>query len=95
MARGQAGGLTGGHAREMGTTVVDGFSARGEGGWGETQARGGEIRTVAPDREGFAVVRVIAGLPSQNAMANEAVDTVSCSIDAPDEPTGADGKPGG
>ncbi|GJD71096.1 hypothetical protein MMMDOFMJ_4050 [Methylobacterium gnaphalii] len=54
-----------------------------------------DVRIIAPDREGFAVVRVIAGLPSQNAMANEAVDAVSCSIDAPDEPTGPDAKPGG
>lgn len=54
-----------------------------------------DVRIVAPESEGYAVIRVIAGLPSQSAMANEAVDAVSCSIDAPDEPTEADGKPGG
>ena len=54
-----------------------------------------DVRIVAPEREGYAVVRVIAALPSQSAMANEAVDAVSCSIDAPDEPTDANTKPGG
>jgi uncharacterized membrane protein len=54
-----------------------------------------DVRIVAPEREGYAVVRVIAGLPSQNAMANEAVEAVSCSIDAPEEPAEGDGKPGG
>ena len=54
-----------------------------------------DVRIVAPEREGYAVVRVIAALPSQRAMANEAVEAVSCSIDAPEEPTEADTKPGG
>ena len=54
-----------------------------------------DVRVVVPEREGFAVVRVIAALPSQRAMANDAVDAVSCSIDAPQEPTDADSKPGG
>ena len=47
-----------------------------------------DLRIVAPEREGYAVVRVIAALPSQRAMANQAVEAVSCSIDAPAEPTG-------
>lgn len=46
-----------------------------------------DLRIVAPDHKGFAVVRVLAGLPSQRALANAAVDAVSCSIDSPDEPT--------
>ncbi|GEO98017.1 DUF1254 domain-containing protein [Methylobacterium haplocladii] len=54
-----------------------------------------DVRIVANEREGYAVVRVIAALPSQSAMANDAVDAVSCSIDAPDEPTDANTKPGG
>ncbi|GJE56879.1 MULTISPECIES: DUF1254 domain-containing protein [Methylobacterium] len=54
-----------------------------------------DVRIVAPEREGYAVVRVIAALPSQSAMANDAVDAVSCSIDAPEEPTDANTKPGG
>lgn len=54
-----------------------------------------DVRIVAQEREGYAVIRVIAGLPSQSAMANAAVDAVSCSIDAPEEPTDANGKPDG
>lgn len=54
-----------------------------------------DVRIVAPEREGYAVVRVIAGLPSQRAIANETVESVSCSIDSPAEPTSEDGKPGG
>ena len=46
-----------------------------------------DVRIVAPEREGYAVVRVVAGLPSQRASANEAVEAVSCSIDSPAEPT--------
>ncbi|GJE29346.1 DUF1254 domain-containing protein [Methylobacterium organophilum] len=53
-----------------------------------------DVRIVASDREGFVVVRVMAGLPSQRAMANEAVQAVSCSIDSPDEPTDADAAQG-
>jgi uncharacterized membrane protein len=46
-----------------------------------------DVRIVAPDNQGFVVVRVIAGLPSQRPGANEAVRAVSCTTDAPaDEP---------
>lgn len=55
-----------------------------------------DVRIVAPEREGYAVVRVIAALPSQRAMANDAVDAVSCSIDSPAEPEPDEpAKPGG
>lgn len=46
-----------------------------------------DVRIVAPEHKGFAVVRVMAALPSQRAMANAAVEGVSCSIDSPEEPT--------
>lgn len=52
-----------------------------------------DVRIVAPEREGYAVVRVVAALPSQRAGANEAVQAVSCTIDVPSEPT--DEKPNG
>ncbi len=47
-----------------------------------------DVRIVAPDRQGFVVVRVIAGLPSQRPAANEAVQAVSCTIDGEDETPG-------
>ncbi|GJD94099.1 DUF1254 domain-containing protein [Methylobacterium iners] len=50
-----------------------------------------DVRIVAPEREGYVVVRVIAGLPSQRAGANEAVQAVSCTVDTEEEET----KPGG
>lgn len=51
-----------------------------------------DVRIVAPERQGFVVVRVIAGLPSQRPAANDAVQAVSCTTDSPeDEP----GKPNG
>lgn len=52
-----------------------------------------DVRIVAAEREGYAVVRVLAALPSQRAGANEAVQAVSCTIDAPGEP--AEDKPNG
>lgn len=45
-----------------------------------------DVRIIANEREGYAVLRVIAGLPSQNAMANAAIEGASCSIDSPAEP---------
>lgn len=50
-----------------------------------------DVRVVATDRQGFVVVRVIAELPSQRSAANEAVQAVSCTVDAAREET----KPGG
>ncbi len=50
-----------------------------------------DVRIVAPARRGFAVVRVIAALPSQRAAADAAVQAVGCTIDSPAEPT-EDGK---
>ncbi|MEQ4596349.1 MAG: hypothetical protein ABN488_01050 [Methylobacteriaceae bacterium] len=47
-----------------------------------------DVRIVAPARRGFAVVRVIAALPSERAVADAAVQAVSCTIDSPAEPTG-------
>jgi uncharacterized membrane protein len=44
-----------------------------------------DVRIVAPDREGYVVVRVVAALPSQRASANEAVQAVSCTVDSPNE----------
>lgn len=54
-----------------------------------------DVRIVASDHEGFAVVRAVAGLPSQRAMADSAVEGVSCSIDAPAEPAPEGGRGGG
>ena len=51
-----------------------------------------DVRIVAPARRGFAVVRVIAALPSQRAAADAAVQAVGCTIDSPAEPTAEDGK---
>lgn len=53
-----------------------------------------DVRIIASEHEGFAIVRVVAGLPSQRAMADAAVEGVSCSIDAPEEPA-AEAKSGG
>jgi uncharacterized membrane protein len=47
--------------------------------------RNRDVRIVAPSREGFVTVRVLAALPSQQAQANEAARSVSCTIDGPDE----------
>ncbi|MCP1535063.1 DUF1254 domain-containing protein [Methylorubrum extorquens] len=47
-----------------------------------------DVRIVAPARRGFAAVRVIAALPSERAVADAAVQAVSCTIDSPAEPTG-------
>jgi uncharacterized membrane protein len=47
-----------------------------------------DVRIVAPARRGFVVVRVIAALPSERAVADAAVQAVSCTIDSPAEPTG-------
>ncbi|GJD64956.1 DUF1254 domain-containing protein [Methylobacterium frigidaeris] len=47
--------------------------------------RNRDMRIVAPSRQGFVSVRVLAGLPSQQAQANEAARSVSCTIDGPDE----------
>ncbi len=54
-----------------------------------------DVRIIAPESEGYAVVRVIAGLPSQREMATEAIDAVDCSIDSPAEPEPQAAKPGG
>ncbi len=52
-----------------------------------------DVRIIAPSRRGFATVRVIAALPSERAVADAAVQAVSCTIDSPAEPTGeGDGK---
>lgn len=50
-----------------------------------------DVRIVAPDTRGTVVVRVIAGLPSQRAAADAAVQAVSCTVDSPAE----EAKPGG
>ncbi|MFH6785462.1 MULTISPECIES: DUF1254 domain-containing protein [Methylobacterium] len=47
--------------------------------------RNRDVRIIAPSREGFVSVRVLAALPSQQAQANEAARSVSCTIDGPDE----------
>ncbi len=47
--------------------------------------RNRDVRIVAPSRQGFVSVRVLAALPSQQAQANEAARSVSCTIDGPDE----------
>lgn len=46
-----------------------------------------DVRILATDHKGYAVVRVMAALPSERELANEAVDQVTCSIDSPEEPT--------
>ena len=40
-----------------------------------------DVRVVAPNREGFAIVRVLATFPSMRAQAEEAAKAVSCSTD--------------
>ncbi len=47
--------------------------------------RNRDVRIIAPSRQGFVSVRVLAALPSQQAQANEAARSVSCTIDGPDE----------
>ncbi|MCF4129213.1 DUF1254 domain-containing protein [Methylobacterium sp. SyP6R] len=47
--------------------------------------RNRDVRIIAPNRQGFVSVRVLAALPSQQAQANEAARSVSCTIDGPDE----------
>jgi uncharacterized membrane protein len=42
-----------------------------------------DLRVVAPARQGYVVVRVLAGLPSQRAQADEAARSVACTLDAP------------
>ena len=42
-----------------------------------------DLRIVAPSREGFAIVRVLATFPSMRAEAEEAAKAVSCSTDPP------------
>ena len=42
-----------------------------------------DLRVVAPAREGYVVVRVLASLPSQRAQADEAARSVACTLDAP------------
>ncbi|GJE46490.1 DUF1254 domain-containing protein [Methylobacterium soli] len=44
-----------------------------------------DVRIIAPERQGYVVVRVIAALPSQRPAANDAVQAVSCTIDSPNE----------
>lgn len=44
-----------------------------------------DVRVVAPAREGYVVVRVLAALPSQRAAADEAAHAVACTLDAPPE----------
>ena len=53
-----------------------------------------DVRIVAPARRGFAVVRVVAALPSERARADAAVQAVSCTIDSPAEPTAEDDRKG-
>ena len=53
-----------------------------------------DVRVVASEREGYAVIRVMAALPSQRALANAALGAVSCSIDGGDEASDAAAKPG-
>jgi uncharacterized membrane protein len=47
--------------------------------------RNRDVRIVAPGRQGFVAVRALAALPSQQALANAAARSVSCTIDGPDE----------
>lgn len=41
----------------------------------------GDLRVVAPGREGFVLVRAIAGFPSEAALASALVESVSCTIE--------------
>lgn len=45
-----------------------------------------DVRIVAPGSQGFVAIRVVAGLPSERAAANAAIQAVSCTTDSPDEP---------
>lgn len=47
--------------------------------------RNRDVRIVAPGREGYVVVRVLSALPSQQAMANQAARSVSCTIESEEE----------
>jgi uncharacterized membrane protein len=40
-----------------------------------------EVRVVAPENQGFVIVRVVSPSPSQNAAAENAAKSVSCTID--------------
>ncbi|MET0430456.1 MAG: hypothetical protein ABW026_18410 [Microvirga sp.] len=40
-----------------------------------------EVRVVSPENQGFAIVRVVSPTPSQNALAEAAAKSVSCSIE--------------
>lgn len=40
-----------------------------------------EVRVVAPEDQGFAVVRVLSPTPSQNALAESAAKSVACAIE--------------
>lgn len=42
-----------------------------------------DVRIVAPTLRGFVIVRALADLPSEWAMADEAARSVACTIDAP------------
>lgn len=42
-----------------------------------------DVRVVAPHRQGFVIVRVLAALPSQRAEAEEAAKSVSCTTEPP------------
>jgi uncharacterized membrane protein len=44
-----------------------------------------DVRIVAPTQRGFVIVRVLADLPSERAVADEAARSVACTIDAPSE----------
>ncbi|MBF9232040.1 DUF1254 domain-containing protein [Microvirga alba] len=44
-----------------------------------------DVRIVAPDEEGYVVIRVVAPTPSLRAQAEEAAKAVSCTIDQDEE----------
>ena len=44
-----------------------------------------DVRIVAPTQRGFVIVRALADLPSERALADEAARSVACTIDAPSE----------
>jgi uncharacterized membrane protein len=45
-----------------------------------------DVRVVAPGLDGYVLVRVLAGLPSQRAEAEEAARSVACTVDTLPEP---------
>ncbi len=47
----------------------------------DENARSRDVRIVAPNRSGFAIVRVLAAFPSQRPEAVEAVRSVACTTD--------------